>query len=81
MFHLTSVDAEGAVVERKRLRRARRMAMRNRVAQCNRIHGFLLECRIEAPKGAALAAAVGEGVSEILCVSSFSKITLTLAPQ
>ena len=37
----------------QQLHRARQMAMRNRVAQTNQIHGFLLEYGIEAPKGAA----------------------------
>ena len=37
----------------QQLHRARRMAMRNRVAQSNQIHGFLLEYGIEAPKGTA----------------------------
>ncbi|MCZ0944484.1 MAG: IS110 family transposase [Gammaproteobacteria bacterium] len=36
----------------QQLHRARRMAVRNRVAQSNQIHGFLLEYGIEAPKGA-----------------------------
>ena len=37
----------------QQVHRARQMAMRNRVAQTNRIHGFLLEYGIEAPKGTA----------------------------
>ena len=35
----------------QQLHRARQMAVRNRVAQSNQIHGFLLEYGIEAPKG------------------------------
>ena len=37
----------------QQVHRARQMAMRNRVAQTNQIHGFLLEYGIEAPKGTA----------------------------
>ena len=37
----------------QQLHRARQMAMRNRVAQSNQIHGFLLEYGIEAPRGTA----------------------------
>ena len=35
----------------QQLHRARQMAVRNRVAQSNQIHGFLLEYGVEAPKG------------------------------
>ena len=35
----------------QQVHRARQMAVRNRTAQCNQIHGFLLEYGIESPKG------------------------------
>ena len=37
----------------QQLHRTRQMAVRNRVAQSNQIHGFLLEYGIEAPRGTA----------------------------
>ena len=37
----------------RQLRRVRQMAVRNRTAQCNQIHGLLLEYGIESPKGVA----------------------------
>ena len=35
----------------QQVRRVRQMAVRNRTAQCNQIHGLLLEYGIESPKG------------------------------
>ena len=35
----------------QQLHRVRQMAVRNRTAQCNQIHGLLLEYGIESPKG------------------------------
>jgi len=51
VFHLTAVDGTGCVLERACLRRARRMAVRNRTAQANQLHGFLLEWGIESQRG------------------------------
>ncbi len=51
VFHLTVVDGAGRVLERARLRRAGRMAVRNRTAQANQLHGFLLEWGIGSPLG------------------------------
>ena len=33
------------------MHRARQMAVRNRTAQCNQLHGLLLKYGIEAPRG------------------------------
>ena len=37
----------------QQLHRVRQMAVRNRTAQCNQIHGLLLEYGVESPKGVA----------------------------
>ena len=47
----------------QQLHRARQMAVRNRTAQINQLHGFLLEYGIAAPKGAA---ALLRRLSEVL---------------
>ena len=51
IYHLTAVDESGAVVERKRLRRARQLAVKDRTAHANPLHGFLLEYGIESRIG------------------------------
>ena len=35
----------------RQLHRVRQMAVRNRTPRTNQLHGFLLECGIESPKG------------------------------
>ena len=64
IYHLTAVDESGAVVERKRLRRARQLAVKDRTAHANPLHGFLLEYGIESrigDRGIASASGGGSG--------------------
>jgi len=57
---LTSVPQQHIL----QVHRARRMAVRNRTAQANEIHGFLLEYGIESPKRGALLPRLAEVVED-----------------
>ena len=48
----------------RQLHRARQMAVRNRTAQANEIHGFLLEYGIESSRGAALLRCLADALED-----------------